>query len=119
MPKRKKSSYRRKKTGLELLAAILVAIGAVLCIVIGLLSIANVPEATPYAFGFIFQQPMVKEVVAIVMGVIVIVIEAFNKLNDYWSIIGVLILGIIAATIGGLMIIVGALFAIIEKVRKE
>ena len=116
MPKRKS---RRKKTGLELLAAVLVAIGAVLCIVIGLMSIAHVPGVETYMLRWIFQQPYVAEVVAIVIGVIIIAIEAFNKLNDYWSIIGVFILAIIAATIGALIIIIGALLAIIDKVQKE
>ena len=116
MPKRR---YKRKKTGVELLAAVLVAIGAVLCIVIGILSIAQVPDVNAYAFGFIFRDPIIKDVIAIVFGVIIIAIEGFNKLNDYWAIIGVLILGILAATVGALLIIIGALLAIIEKVRKE
>jgi hypothetical protein len=116
MPKRK---YRRKKTGLELLAAVLVAIGAVLCIVIGLMSIFSIPNVEQYMLRWIFPQQYVAEVVAIVIGVIIIAIEAFNKLNDYWSIIGVFILAIIAATIGALVIIIGALLAIIGKVMKE
>lgn len=119
MPKKRKSRYRRKKTGLELLAAILVAIGAVLCIVVGVLSLALTPGVGPYAFGFIIRDYPIKEVLAIVMGIIIIAIEGFNKLNDYWAIIGIFILAIIAATIGALLIIIGALVAIIEKVRKE
>ena len=119
MPKQKKTRHKRKKTGLELLAAILVAIGAVLCIVFGLLSVFLVPGAERYAFGFLFQMSPVKEILAIIFGIIIIAIEGFNKLNDYWAIIGVIILGIIAATVGGLLIIIGALLAIIEKVRKE
>ncbi len=116
MPKRK---YRRKKSGLEQLAAVLVAIGAVLCIVIGVMSFAQVPGVEPYMLRWIFQQQFVAEVVAIIIGVIIIAIEAFNKLNDYWSIIGVLILAIIAATVGALLIIIGALLAIIGKVQRE
>ena len=65
------------------------------------------------------HNPIVKDVIAKVFGVIIIAIEGFNKLNDYWSIIGILILGILAATVGALLIIIGALIAIIEKVRKE
>jgi hypothetical protein len=119
MPKQKKTRYKRKKTGLELLAAILVAIGAVLCIVFGLLSAFLVPGVERYAFGFIIQTYPVKEILAIIFGIIIIAIEGFNKLDDYWSIIGIFILGILAATIGALLIIIGALIAIIEKVRKE
>ena len=117
MPKRK--SYRRKKTGLALLAAVLVAIGAVLCIILGFLSLVATPGVGEYAFGFIITEFPVKEVLAIVFGVIIIVIEGFNKLNDYWSIIVIIILGILAATLGALLIIIGGLVAIIDKVQKE
>jgi len=120
MPKRK---YRSKKTGLELLAAVLVALGAVLCVVLGVLSIiANVSggfDVSQWAFGIIFQDFPIKEVMAIICGIIIIIIEGFNKLNDYWSIIGILILGFLGATVGALLIIIGALIAIIEKVRHE
>ena len=116
MPKRRS---RRKKTGLELLAAILVAIGAVLCITIGLLSLFPVAGVEPYMLRWIFQEPYVAEIVAIVIGVIIIAIEAFNQLYDYWAMIGVFILAIVAATVGALLIIIGALLAIIGKVQKE
>ena len=120
MPKKKKTKYKKKKTGLELLAAVCVAIGAVLCIVFGVLSaISGGTMYQEYAFGTIIRDVPIKEVLAIVFGVIIIVIEGFNKLDDYWSIIAVLILGIIGGTIGMLLIIIGALIAIIEKVRKE
>jgi len=118
MPKRKRS-YRRKKTGVELLASVLVAIGAVLCIVVGLLSFLQTPGVDQYAFGFIIRDFPVKEVLAILFGIIIIVIEGFNRLDDYWSIILILILGIVAATVGALLIIIGTLLAIIEKVRRE
>jgi hypothetical protein len=117
MPKRR--SYRRKKKGLGLLAAVLVAIGAVLCIIFGFLSLLNVPGVGQYAFGFIISEFPIKEVLAIVFGVIIIIIEGFNKLNDYWSIILVIILGIVAATLGALLIIIGGLVAIIDKVQRE
>lgn len=115
MPKRRRT-YSRKKTGLDLLAAILVAIGAILCIVLGFLSLFGISE---YAYGFIIQQYPVKEVLAIVFGIIIIAIEGFNKLNDYWSIILIFILAVIAATLGAIIIIVGVLIAIIQKVRRE
>lgn len=123
MPKRK---YRSKKTGLELLAAVLVALGAVLCVVLGVLSIvANLSggfggfDVSQWAFGIIFQDYPIKEVMAIICGIVIIIIEGYNKLNDYWSIIGILILGFLGATVGALLIIIGALIAIIEKVRHE
>ncbi|NVM53118.1 MAG: hypothetical protein HWN66_05400 [Candidatus Helarchaeota archaeon] len=120
MPKKRKTRYKKKKTGLELLAAVCVAIGAVLCIVFGLLSVISAGSLyQDYAFGTIIREFPVKEILAIVFGVIIIVIEGFNKLDDYWSIILIFILGIIAGTIGMLLIIIGALIAIIEKVRKE
>ena len=119
MPKKKKSSYKRKKTGLELLAAVLVAIGAVLCIVIGLLSLFPGTGVSAYMLRWIFKEQYVAEIIAIVIGIIIIVIEAYNKLDDYWAIIGIFILGIIAGTIGALLIIIGALIAIIGKVQKE
>ena len=115
MPKRKRT-YKRKKTGLELLAAILVAIGAILCIILGVLCLFG--ECT-YAYAFLIDVFPVNLVLAIVFGVIIIVIEGYNRLNDYWSIIGIFILAIFAATLGAILIIVGVLFAIIEKVRKE
>ncbi|MHA1425534.1 MAG: hypothetical protein ACTSQI_06060 [Candidatus Helarchaeota archaeon] len=106
MPKKRK--YKRKKTGLELLAAVLVAIGAVLCIVLGVLSfIPDITSISQYAFGIIFQETPIKEVLAIICGIIIIVIEGYNKLDDYWAIIGILILGFLAATIGALLIIIG------------
>ncbi|MHA1321879.1 MAG: hypothetical protein ACTSRL_03705 [Candidatus Helarchaeota archaeon] len=117
MPKRK--SYRRKKTGIDLLAAVLVALGAVICIIFGFLSLLRTPGIEEYAFGFIIQDFPIKEVLAIIFGIIIIIIEGFNKLNDYWSIIFIIILGIIAATLGALLIIIGGLLAIIQKVRRE
>jgi hypothetical protein len=119
MPRRRTSGSRRKKSGVELLAAVLVAIGAVLCIIFGLLSIFNAPGVSQYAFGFIFQGSPVKEILAILFGVIIIAIEGFNRLYDYWSIIFIFILAIFAGTVGALLIIIGCLLAIIEKVRKE
>ena len=115
MPKRKRT-YKRNKTGLELIAAILVAIGAILCIILGVLCLFNECQ---YAYGFLFHEQPVIIVLAIVFGVIILLIEGYNRLNDYWSIIGIFILAIFAATIGAIIIIVGVLFAIIEKVRKE
>ncbi len=123
MPKKRKTKYKRKKTGLELLAAVLVAIGAVLCIVIGILSIiANLTgtfSVSQYAFGIIFHDYPIKEIIGIVLGIVIIIIEGFNKLDDYWAIIFILILGFLAATVGALLIIIGCLLAIIEKVRHE
>ncbi|MFX1295563.1 MAG: hypothetical protein ACFFD2_12030 [Promethearchaeota archaeon] len=120
MPKRK---YKRKKTGLELLAAILVAIGAVLCIVIGFLSIVSLMtgsfSVSPYNLPIIFHDPYIMEIMAIVCGIIIIVIEGFNKLNDYWAIVGILILGFLAATVGALLVIIGSLVAIVRKVQEE
>lgn len=116
---RKRKTYSRKKTGLDLLAAILVAIGAALCIIFGVLSILNTPGIEQYAFGFIVREFPVKEILAIIFGIIIIAIEGFNRLNDYWSIILIILLGIVAATIGALLIIIGGLLAIIQKVRRE
>jgi hypothetical protein len=121
MPRRRTSGSRRKKTGLDLLAAVLVAIGAVLCIIFGIL----IPFALPgseYAFGFIsalIDGPIVIAAFAIVFGVIIIVIEGYNKLYDFWSIILIFILAIFAGTVGALLIIIGCLLAIIQKVRRE
>ena len=124
MPTRTKTKYKRKKKGPEILAAVLVAVGAVLCILFGILSILAeiIPSFTVenmLTFGTIVKVFPIKEILAIIFGIIIIVIEGFNKLNDYWSIIGVFILGIIAGTIGMLLIIIGALIAIIYKVSKE
>jgi len=121
MPKRKKSTSRRKKTGLDLLAAILVAIGAVLCIIFGVLLLFPLP-GSEYAFGFIsalIDGQYVIAAFAIVFGIIIIVIEGYNKLYDFWSIILIFILAIFAGTVGALLIIIGCLLAIIQKVRKE
>ena len=119
MPKRRTSGSRRKKTGLDLLAAILVAIGAVLCIIFGVLSLLAGGVELSYAFGFIIQYWPVKEILAIIFGIVIIAIEGFNRLYDYWSIIVIFILAIFAGTVGALLIIIGCLLAIIQKVRKE
>ncbi len=113
----------RKKTGIELLAAILVALGAVLCIVLGTLSIISQIsggiDVSQYVFPIIFRVYPIKEIMAIISGIIIIIIEGYNKLNDYWAIICVLILGFIAATVGALLIIIGGLLAIIGKVMYD
>lgn len=117
MPRRRRSTWR--KEGLDLLAAILVAIGAVLCIVFGVLSLFAGGVELSYAVGFVVRIWPVREIFAIVFGVVILVIEGYNKLYDYWSIIVIIILAIFAGTLGALLIIIGCLLAIIQKVRRE
>ena len=110
----------RPSGGLPLAAWILVVIGAILMIIIGAASLEGISRATSpldpggWAFG-----RLIEALLSIVIGIIILVLRVAEKLDE-WVWIGLAtILALIALSnwyiLGGWLILIGAILAIIAK----
>ena len=107
----------RKPSGGILYAAwILVIIGAILQIVIGALSLVG------HGFSIIPGIPgwgpgtLIGAIVSIVIGIIILATRLAERLDEWVWIVLAIILAIIAFNIGGLLVLIGAILAIIAKI---
>ena len=106
----------RPSGGILLAAWILVIVGAILMIVQGALSFVGI------GLGIGFPNPigalgaLIAAAIAIIIGIIIIVLRVADQLDEWVYIILALIFGIIVFGLAGLLVIIGAILAIIAKV---
>ena len=104
----------RPSGGIELAAWVLVIIGAIIMIVQGALSFVGIGLGVPSSLGALGG--LIAAAVAIIIGIIIIVLRVADQLDEWVYIILALIFGIIVLGLGGLLVIIGAILAIIAKV---
>lgn len=101
--------------GILLAAWVLVIIGAILMIVLGALSFVGIGIGVfPDTLGALGA--LIGAAVSIIIGILIIVLRVADQLDEWVWIILALILGIIVLDLGGLLVIIGAILAIIAKV---
>lgn len=101
--------------GILLAAWILVIVGAILMIVLGALSFVGIGiGGFPNPIGALGA--LIGAAVSIIIGIIILVLRVADQLDEWVWIILALIFGIIVFGIGGLLVIIGAILAIIAKV---
>jgi di/tricarboxylate transporter len=93
------------------LAYALVLIGGILMLLFGILSLLGIPFSFGPAFGWGFYSFAWGSIITLICGVIAIV--GARKVNSLVWAIALIIVGIIGGTIGGILVFIGALIALI------
>ena len=128
-PKKKKSKRkeypRKRKYGTWFtVGQILVILGAVLMIVLAIVSLINdaIEGIQSYTFGLL-DIPFLGQIIAIVMGILILWLtidrRVYYRLNLYLFAILIIVLAIIGGNVGGLVCIIGGLIIIFYRISRE
>ena len=105
----------RPSGGILLAAWILVVIGAVLQIILGAMALVGAAIAIPMFPSFPVGA-LIGAILLIVIGIITLVLRVADQLDEWVWIILAIIFAIIGWSIGGLLVLIGAILAIINQV---
>ena len=126
-PKKKEKQYRRKKLGTWYqVGRIIVLIGAILGIVIAILSLIPSQSGNvvwnSYTFGLI-DIPYLAPILSILFSVLIVWMAIDNRFAYRMHLvllaIILIVLAILVGNIGGLIVIVGAILYIFEQLSKQ